>query len=497
MKLKQIAQAVAFASLFSASAQVAASAADFKVVGYYPSWQGSTAEVQYDKLTHINYSFLLPNADGSLKPIDAPQTLIDLVSRAHAENVQVGIAIGGWNGGNDSAFETLAADPVTRANFVNNVIAFVEQYNLDGVDMDWEYPDPGASAQRYTLLMDELSKALKPKGKFLTAAVVAYGNTGAGIENAVFDDIDFLNLMAYDANNSDHSTYQVAVESINYWSGRGLAKEKIVLGVPFYARPTWQKYRDIVAADMTAACRDQSGGGYYNGIPLIKEKTKLALAQAGGIMNWELTQDAPNQYSLLTAMHEVIHNTGTGECGTGGVIPTQEPTQEPTLEPTIVPTSEPTITPTSEPTTEPSGEWNASSVYLSGDIVTHQGVTYKAKWWNQGTEPGSTQWGPWETLSDAVTPTIAPTVTPTVAPTPQPTVAPTVAPTPQPTIEPTAEPTIEPTSEPTQAPQEAWLATGIYLSGDKVSHNDKIYEAKWWTQGEEPGVAQWGPWKQL
>ncbi|MFO6425192.1 glycosyl hydrolase family 18 protein [Motilimonas sp. KMU-193] len=492
MKLKQLAQAIAFASLLGTSAQVAASAADFKVVGYYPSWQGSTAEVQYDKLTHINYSFLLPNADGSLKPIDAPQTLIDLVSRAHAENVKVGIAIGGWNGGNDSAFETLAANPVSRANFVNNVMAFVEQYNLDGVDMDWEYPDPGASAQRYTLLMDELSKALKPKGKFLTAAVVAYGYTGAGVENAVFEDIDFLNLMAYDANNSDHSTYQVAVESINYWSGRGLAKEKIVLGVPFYARPTWQKYRDIVTADPTAACRDQSGGGYYNGIPLIKEKTKLALEQAGGIMNWELTQDAPNQYSLLTAMHEVINNTGTGECGTGGIIPTQEPT----IEPTVTPTNEPTTEPTPIPTTEPSGEWNASSVYLSGDIVTYQGKTYKAKWWTQGTEPGSTQWGPWEALDGVVTPTVEPTEEPTPFPTAEPPL-PTAEPTVEPTVEPTLEPTAEPTIVPSQAPQDAWIATSIYLSGDKVSHNGTTYEAKWWTQGEEPGVAQWGPWKAL
>ncbi|MDO6527847.1 glycosyl hydrolase family 18 protein [Motilimonas sp. 1_MG-2023] len=499
MKLKKLAQAVAFASIFGASAQVAASAADFKVVGYFPSWQGSTAEVQYEKLTHINYSFLLPNADGSLKPIDAPQTLIDLVSRAHAENVKVGIAIGGWNGGNDSAFETLSADPTARANFISNVMAFINQYDLDGVDMDWEYPDPGQSAKRYTLLMDELSKALKPQGKFLTAAVVAYGNTGAGVETEVFEDIDFLNLMAYDANNTNHSTYQVAVESINYWAGRGLAKEKIVLGVPFYARPTWQKYRDIVAADPSAACRDLSGGGHYNGIPLIKEKTRLALAQAGGIMNWELTQDAPNQYSLLTAMDEVINNLSTGECGTA-----VEPTVEPSVTPTVTPTVTPSVTPTVTPSVEPSDAWSASSVYLSGDIVIHNGNTYEAKWWNQGTEPGSTQWGPWElisgvepTIAPTVTPTAEPTVTPTVEPTIDPTVAPTIAPTVEPTIAPTVEPSLEPTVEPSLPPQDSWLATRIYLSGDRVSYKGNQYEAKWWTQGEEPGVAQWGPWKKL
>ena len=492
MKLKKLAQAIALASLIGASAQAAASAADFKVVGYFPSWQGSTAEVQYDKLTHINYSFLLPNADGSLQPIDAPQTLIDLVSRAHAENVKVGIAIGGWNGGNDSAFEALAADPTARANFIRNVMTFVQQYDLDGVDMDWEYPDPGQSAKRYTVLMDELSKELKPLGKFLTAAVVAYGNAGAGIETAVFEDIDFLNLMAYDANNSNHSTYQVAVESINYWSGRGLAKDKIVLGVPFYARPTWQKYRDIVAADSSAACRDLSAGGHYNGIPLIKEKTKLALAQAGGIMNWELTQDAPNQYSLLTAMDEVIHNRSTGECGTAVI----NPTIAPSITPTVPPTIQPSIVPSVTPSVAPIDGWSSAAVYLSGDTAVHKGKTYKAKWWNQGSEPGTTQWGPWELVS-AVTPSVAPTIAPSLVPTLTPTLVPTIAPTVQPTVLPTIQPTPEPSVIPSPAPQDSWSSTSIYLSGDKVLHQGTFYEAKWWTQGEEPGVAQWGPWKKL
>ena len=27
-----------------------------------------------------------------------------------------------------------------RATFTSNVVAFVEKYNLDGVDFDWEYP---------------------------------------------------------------------------------------------------------------------------------------------------------------------------------------------------------------------------------------------------------------------------------------------------------------------------------------------------------------------
>ncbi|CAM4243636.1 lytic polysaccharide monooxygenase [Pseudoalteromonas byunsanensis] len=35
----------------------------------------------------------------------------------------------------------------------------------------------------------------------------------------------------------------------------------------------------------------------------------------------------------------------------------------------------------------------------------------------------------------------------------------------------------------------AWRPEATYVGGDKVSHNGKNYQAKWWTRGEEPGTA--------
>ncbi|AZZ98026.1 glycosyl hydrolase family 18 protein [Pseudoalteromonas sp. R3] len=278
---------------------------NFKIVGYFPSWQGAVSDIQFDKLTHINYSFLLPNADGTLQPLENLSKMTALVNSAHANNVKVGIAIGGWNGGDDSAFETFAASAQGRATFVREVMAFVELHNLDGVDMDWEYPDPGTSANNYALLMKELSVELRARGKFLTAAVVALGYTGGGVPESVFEDIDFLNLMAYDANNGNHASMQYAKDSIAYWQSRGLSKEKTVLGVPFYARPTWKAYRTLVQENPANACRDTDGSSYYNGIPTIRAKTEYAKLNAGGIMNWELSHDSKGPASLLTAKWEV------------------------------------------------------------------------------------------------------------------------------------------------------------------------------------------------
>ena len=59
---------------------------NFKSVGYMPSWSGDVNAIQYSKLTHINYAFVLPNANGSLQAVPDPNKLRSLVSLGHAAN---------------------------------------------------------------------------------------------------------------------------------------------------------------------------------------------------------------------------------------------------------------------------------------------------------------------------------------------------------------------------------------------------------------------------
>jgi GH18 family chitinase len=152
--------------------------------------------------------------------------------------------------------------------------------------------------------MQELSNALHSRGKYLSAAVVASGGTGGGVKNEVFGYVDMLNIMAYDGSDTNHSPYSYAVSSLDYWINRGLPREKVVLGVPYYARPSWQDYRLKVAANAANACRDTDGSDFWNGVPTIRQKAVLARNRAGGIMTWELSQDTNTGNSLLTAMHE-------------------------------------------------------------------------------------------------------------------------------------------------------------------------------------------------
>jgi GH18 family chitinase len=283
-----------------------------RVVGYFPTWAGDVNAIQYDKLTHINYAFALPTAQGGLTGVSSGDArLRSLVQTAHSRGVKVLLAVGGWNDGNDSAFEQMAANAGARTTFVNNAVAFVNAAGLDGIDLDWEYPEPGASAQNFAALARELGAAMRSRGKLLTAAVVANGYYGDGIPTSAFADLDFINIMAYDGG-QPHSTYDFAVQALNYWVGRGLPRSKAVLGVPFYGRSpsSYVAYSQLVAWDAQAPYKDNVGDVYYNGIPTIQAKARLALQQGGGVMIWELTQDTQGATSLLSAIAQVLQTSG-------------------------------------------------------------------------------------------------------------------------------------------------------------------------------------------
>ena len=294
---------------------------NFKSVGYMPSWAGSVTSIQYSKLTHINYAFVLPNSNGTLQAVPDPAKLQSLVSLGHQNNVKVGLALGGWNDGNDSAFEALAGNSGARTTFVNAVMGLVGQYNLDGIDIDWEYPDPGTSGNNYTALMQQLSTALHGQGKLLTAAVVSEGGTANGVQPAVFGLVDWLNIMAYDGG-SPHANYDWSIASVNFWKGRGLPASKAVIGVPFYSRPSYYTFADLVSRDPANANRDcvtiNGSNECYNGLPTVRRKTQWAMTNAAGIMFWEMSQDTTGANSLVNA----IYVTATG----GTTPPTTPPT---------------------------------------------------------------------------------------------------------------------------------------------------------------------------
>jgi chitinase len=310
MKICFVKAAVAFVFCLANWVQ----AESFKVIGYSTSWSGTADGIAFDKLTHLNYAFLLPNPDGSLRPLDNPAKLRSLVARGKKSNVQVFISVGGWMNGDPDPFVKLADDAVARKNFIKNVAAFVDQYELDGVDIDWEHPTP-ATSELYGALMADLAEALHSRGKRLTSAVVAYAKGGDAIPTRVFGAVDWLNIMSYDLNKFDHSTYEQAVAAVEYWRKRGLPASKLVLGVPFYSRPSEHTFAKLLSlgANPNADIWENEG---YNGLETIRRKTNLCFERGlGGIMMWELAHDTPGEHSLLGAIDGVVKQRKDHENG--------------------------------------------------------------------------------------------------------------------------------------------------------------------------------------
>lgn len=301
----------------------------FRVVGYLPAGNVDTARIPFRYLTSINYAFGIPAPDssGRLLPIPRPDTLRALVRAAHSHGVQVFLSVGGWGigdgGGNDTRFEVLANRQDSRTRFTHSVMTAVREFNLDGADIDWEYPDPiEPSSSNYVLLMRQLSDSLHPAGKQLTAAIVDYHDLhGYGITKAVFPLVDWFNIMAYDddyntfnGRHVPHSPYWLDVRSFDYWvEDRGLPQEKAVMGVPFYGkgRGRGASYRRLLAMGANPD-NDVFDSIYYNGIRTMKQKTRLAMQRGAGIMIWEISEDTTGQYSLLKAIHDASAEGAAG-----------------------------------------------------------------------------------------------------------------------------------------------------------------------------------------
>ncbi len=301
-------------SLSSAQAQ-------FRVIGYLPNWGSfltNANAIDYSKITHLNIAFINPtNVNGNMGPTN---DLANVVTLAHNNNVKVLASLGGATA--TSLYTTLLSTSATRTAFIDKITQFTLTYNLDGIDVDLE----GNSVDgNYEAFVTELKDSMVAHDKLTTAAVATwYSNR---ITNNALAQFDFINIMTYDATGTwapntpgQHASYDFAVNDLIFWGNRGVSKDKMCLGVPFYGYAfitgTFSfGWSEVVSAFPQNIYNDEiyptSGGGrFYNGIITIQRKTKLALEEAGGIMIWQLVFDTQNSTSLLSAIDAIIQDNG-------------------------------------------------------------------------------------------------------------------------------------------------------------------------------------------
>ena len=292
-----------------------------RVVGYLPSYRfDSNEKIDYCKLTHLNLAFANPGYNGKLIINDFSGVVVR--ARNENNNIKIYISIGGGYLTDEQASIWSNSIDIkdNRPIIINEIVNFVVDNSLDGVDVDleWQYVTSG-----YSDFVIELKSALSAKGKSMTAALPGTTKFDNITEEAL-QTFDFINIMAYDFTgpwnptaSGQHSSYNNAVESINFWKNTGVSQSKLTLGVPFYgydfsnsSNVTSFTFGQMVSTNNSYSEIDNVDMKFYNGRPTIKSKVKLASEQVSGIMIWELGQDSFSDYSLLKTIHKEYNNLG-------------------------------------------------------------------------------------------------------------------------------------------------------------------------------------------
>lgn len=252
------------------------------VVAYVTAWSECMPDVSL--MTHINYAFghVAPTFDKVR--IANPDRLRSIVAlRRDNPALKIMLSIGGWGSGN---FSEMAADATLRARFAADCARVAKEYDLDGIDIDWEYPTAGKGAgisesvddtANYTLLMRDLRKALGPD-RLLTLAGVWNANYISFRD--ILPYVDFVNIMSYDMTSASkgyphNPLYPSAVAGSRTVSAAlqahidaGIPANKIVLGLPFYGRgvapyPDYMDYKDTQILPGTKEVWDDEAKSVY------------------------------------------------------------------------------------------------------------------------------------------------------------------------------------------------------------------------------------------
>jgi chitinase len=225
------------------------------------------AEIAAEKLTHVNYAFALVQAGKMVEgsPRDGENLAALAAVRRQHPQLRILVSVGGWTG--SGGFSDMALTAEGRRRFVESVAEFLRRHDLDGLDVDWEYPGlPGnGNTHRpedkadFTALMADLRAGLDTEGAahgrryLLTFAAGAFPDFLAQTEMAkVQSSVDFVNLMTYDfreagadpeaghhANLYTHPAdpKQLSADrAVRDFLAAGAPPGKLVLGVPFYGR---------------------------------------------------------------------------------------------------------------------------------------------------------------------------------------------------------------------------------------------------------------------
>ncbi len=215
-----------------------------------------------DIFSHLIYSFALFNDDLDRIVLENPEKL-EALSKLKEKNPDLKVILG-LNSRKRPGFSEMAADKKKRKSYVKSVKEAVKTYNLDGVDLDWEFPTiegGGHTAspeddKNYITLVKDFRKALGKK-----AWISYYSNhTGQWIDHKGMEPyVSYVHVSGYNLEEPldgkpllHHSSLYQAPKTGDWCVSKvierhiklGIPKEKILMGIPYFGigQPPHAKY---------------------------------------------------------------------------------------------------------------------------------------------------------------------------------------------------------------------------------------------------------------
>jgi chitinase len=267
-------------------------------------------------LSHINYAFVDVKDNRAWLHNEETDTVnfrnLNALKKINPD-LKVLISIGGWTWSKNFS-DAVLTDTSTKA-FASSAVDIVAKYDLDGVDIDWEYPGMIGDSNKfrpedkehYTLLFKDLRESLDSLKKitrkkyFLTTAV---GGDKDYIEHTEMDKVqgytDYINVMAYDYAGGDDTisnhhtnlfgsspdtTKGNADKSIQVYIAAGVPAKKLVLGMGFYGKG-WE----METADNNGLFRRSVKGMRGGGFDFLKDSLEN---RNGFTKYWDTVASAP------------------------------------------------------------------------------------------------------------------------------------------------------------------------------------------------------------